>query len=211
MTWVQTRSGREVDLLDPKPEQIDLGDIVWSLGHQCRYAGHTSRHYSVAEHSYAISRWLRDQGHPPPVQLAGLLHDAHEAYLGDRPSPVGWALAEEVRSRVGYVLPEVDPGKAARLVEDAWCEIKRRLDVAILESLGLTGHVDLHHPAVCEADIRILLDERDALLGPPPRPWGVEHLGPSGVEIDPASYTTAIDAATAWGLAADRLIAAVRP
>lgn len=57
-----------------------------ALGNQCRFNGMLSRFYSVAEHSclcYAIK---------PCLEV--LLHDAHEAYVGDLISPIKETLPE---------------------------------------------------------------------------------------------------------------------
>jgi len=48
--WIQTHSGKRFDLLDPAPEMVDVGDIAHALGMICRFTGHCSRPYSVAEH-----------------------------------------------------------------------------------------------------------------------------------------------------------------
>lgn len=72
-----------IDLSAPDPALIDRRDIAHALGQLCRYGGHTPCHYSVAEHSLYVAAAL-----PPALRLHGLLHDAHEAYLGDVISPV---------------------------------------------------------------------------------------------------------------------------
>ena len=82
-TWIQTVSGKRVDLPIPKPEQIDIYDISWSLSMKCRFNGQCQSFYSVAEHSVRVSELCR-----PDLELAGLLHDANEAYLPDIPRPV---------------------------------------------------------------------------------------------------------------------------
>jgi Predicted hydrolases of HD superfamily len=84
--WIETHSGKRMYFLAPTPEMIDIDDIAHSLSLQCRFSGHTSQFYSVAEHSINVARELQDEG--PEVQLQGLLHDASEAYLLDVPSPV---------------------------------------------------------------------------------------------------------------------------
>jgi hypothetical protein len=81
--WMQTFTGKRFYLLDPQPEDIDIIDIAHALSMTCRYGGHTEKFYSVAEHSFLISRAL-----PQPLKLAGLLHDSAEAYVGDVISPV---------------------------------------------------------------------------------------------------------------------------
>lgn len=85
MGWIQTSSGRRVDLLRPDPEQIDPVDIAHALANQCRFNGHCKQFYSVAEHStLGAAMTSGDQ------ELARyfLLHDAAEAYLGDIVSPL---------------------------------------------------------------------------------------------------------------------------
>jgi hypothetical protein len=81
--WVQTVSGQKVSLTNPKPETIHLGDIAHALSNLCRFNGHISHFYSVAEHSVFVSQIIE-----PQLALVGLLHDATEAYLGDLTRPL---------------------------------------------------------------------------------------------------------------------------
>jgi hypothetical protein len=81
--WIETYTGKKLDFLDPKPEQIDIEDIATALSNECRFGGHTSNFYSVAEHSVLVATIC-----PPDKQLTGLLHDASEAYLRDIASPI---------------------------------------------------------------------------------------------------------------------------
>lgn len=83
-----TSSGSTVDLLNFTPEMVSLEDIAQSLSLTCRYNGHIPSFYSVAEHSVRVSQWLYSAGHDEDVQLAGLLHDAAEAYVGDMVRPL---------------------------------------------------------------------------------------------------------------------------
>lgn len=83
MTWIQTSSGRRVDLAYPHADQIDIEDIAHALSHLCRFTGHSSGLYSVADHSISVSYLV-----PPEYAMQGLLHDATEAYLGDVSAPL---------------------------------------------------------------------------------------------------------------------------
>lgn len=86
-TSMETFSGAEVQLDDPMPSMFNIKDIAVGLANTCRFNGHVKRYYSVAEHSVIVSQILTAQG-KPGLALAGLLHDAAEAYLGDVISPI---------------------------------------------------------------------------------------------------------------------------
>ncbi|MCR4301829.1 MAG: hypothetical protein NUV51_09485 [Sulfuricaulis sp.] len=72
-------SGREVDPLVLRPKDICIEDLAHALSLCNRFAGHTSRPISVAQHSVFVSRLCDGTGH----ELQGLLHDGSEAYLSD--------------------------------------------------------------------------------------------------------------------------------
>ncbi|RJR26517.1 phosphohydrolase [candidate division WWE3 bacterium] len=81
--YIGTFTGRKVTVFNPKPSDIVIEDIAASLSKVCRFTGHCSRFYSVAEHSVYVSRIV-----PPEDAKWGLLHDATEAYLGDLVRPI---------------------------------------------------------------------------------------------------------------------------
>lgn len=81
--WMQTYSGRRFYPLDPRTEDFDIGDIAHALSNVCRFAGHSARFYSVAQHCYLVSKAV-----PPALAMVGLLHDAAEAYIGDMVRPL---------------------------------------------------------------------------------------------------------------------------
>lgn len=85
--FMQTFTGRQYWPCDPQPHEVFIEDIAHALSLQCRYAGHCIKFYSVAEHSMLIARHLAAK-HAPEVALAGLLHDAPEAYCVDIPRPL---------------------------------------------------------------------------------------------------------------------------
>lgn len=80
---IRTWSGVLVDFLDPRPEDVRLRDVACALSRVCRYGGHLSCHYSVAQHAVLVSRYC-----DPADALAGLHHDDTEYLMGDVPSPL---------------------------------------------------------------------------------------------------------------------------
>lgn len=88
MAYLETVSGRKVDVTDPKPETVVIEDIAWALSRMPRFSGHSIPYipYSVAQHCIRVAEDLKEYG--PDIQLFGLLHDAAEAYINDLPSPV---------------------------------------------------------------------------------------------------------------------------
>jgi len=80
---IQTSSGLKFDICNPNPELINIEDIADALSKLCRFGGHTTSFYSVAQHCCLVALQL-----PLDLAMWGLLHDASEAYLVDIPSPI---------------------------------------------------------------------------------------------------------------------------
>lgn len=101
---IETYSGHMFPISDPKESDVRITDIAHALSKICRFTGHCSRFYSVAEHSWHCANLLGDQ--PKEVQLAALLHDASEAYLQDIASPIKQFLPDyaELEDRVASVI-----------------------------------------------------------------------------------------------------------
>lgn len=130
--WVRTWSGYRFDLLEPTVDQVRLEDIAESLSRQCRYNGHTLvSHYSVAEHSVQVMHLVE-----PEHRRDALMHDAHEAYLGDIVAPVK------------RLLQATAPGVLQA--------IEHRVHCVIAERFGLRTELPLE---VAEADLRMLATE----------------------------------------------------
>lgn len=81
--WMQTYTGGAFWPLAPQLADIRLDDIVGSLSKMCRFAGHCTKFYSVAEHCVHVANAA-----PPALALTALLHDSSEAYLVDVPRPL---------------------------------------------------------------------------------------------------------------------------
>jgi len=89
--WIQTHTGLRLWPLDPRPEEIAIEDIAQGLSHLCRFGGQCREFYSVAQHSVLVSRLCEERADPSrrrATALAGLLHDAAEAFIADIPRPV---------------------------------------------------------------------------------------------------------------------------
>lgn len=82
--FMQTFSGRKFWPLDPRSDEVHIEDIAHALSMQCRYGGHCTRFYSVAEHSVLMARTFANRD----LALWALLHDAAEAYVADVPRPL---------------------------------------------------------------------------------------------------------------------------
>jgi 5'-deoxynucleotidase YfbR-like HD superfamily hydrolase len=102
-------SGRRLDLLDPTPLDIEIGDIAHGLAFVARWNGQTFGDwpYSVAEHSLLVEELFGriNPAQEPRWRLAALLHDAPEYVIGDMISPV--------KSAVGAGYGELDARLAA--------------------------------------------------------------------------------------------------
>lgn len=157
--WQQTYMGGRFWPLTPHVRDVNVRDIAHALSLQCRFGGHCARHYSVAEHSLYVAERVallatptaRFDGDLDDVQafvqlvLAGLLHDASEAYVVDVPRPLKSALA-------GYA------------------EIERGVMRAITEAVGLSADA-FDHALVKRADEELLVTEARDLMREPPEPW----------------------------------------
>lgn len=151
--WIQTISGKKFTLVDPSPESIDIFDIAHSLGNQCRYAGHVTRFYSVAEHSVLLSEIVDPGNGNPLVSLAALLHDAEEAYTGDINQPL--------KSLVPYFKKLAD--RIRRAIFDKF-EIPWRILTADAWTL------------IKQTENRLILTEREVLLAEPPEKWILDFM-----------------------------------
>lgn len=100
--WQRMLSGRRLDLLDPSPLDIEIGDIAHGLARVARWNGQTTgpHAFSVGQHSLLVEDIVRDLAPDWPLQwrLAALLHDAPEYVIGDMISPFKAALGLDYRA-----------------------------------------------------------------------------------------------------------------
>jgi uncharacterized protein len=82
--YIETSVGRKFHLLDEYPG-FNVVEIAHALSNACRYGGHCSQFYSVAEHSVLVSEIAEELNLCDPFEA--LMHDASEAYICDIPGP----------------------------------------------------------------------------------------------------------------------------
>jgi uncharacterized protein len=122
MTWMLTSTGAEYHLVGPTAlapcgRPVDIRDVAHHLAIVNQFNGATSRPYSVAEHSLLCLDIARRAGASVYVQMAALLHDAHEAYTNDLISPAKVAVNSFSMSTSGIAawgLFEAEHAKAVR-------------------------------------------------------------------------------------------------
>ncbi|MDG4885239.1 HD family hydrolase [Mesorhizobium sp. WSM4884] len=89
--WQRMLSGRRLDLLDPSPLDIEIGDIAHGLARVARWNGQTrgDHAFSVAQHSLLVEALYGELAPAASAEarLAALLHDAPEYVIGDMISP----------------------------------------------------------------------------------------------------------------------------
>ncbi len=95
---VNTTLTTVVSMTNPRPEDIRLVDIAHNLSNLVRFNGGMNGRYTVAEHSFLVVDLVRQASQqtgevlPRETYAYALLHDAHEAYIGDITTPTKKAL-----------------------------------------------------------------------------------------------------------------------
>jgi|SRR5271157_3540357 len=194
MYWLQTFTGKKIDLINPTREMVDIEDIAHSLSMICRYNGHCRDFYSVAEHSVMVEAMgsqilLRREAErnagklsvpPKPTSeivqqsLALLLHDAAEAYIGDLTTPLKRGL-ESVGGDVVFPTPERPTSKIAEL-ESHWL-------LAIGEAFGLGDRLAEPSDVMRQADEKVMTVEVPMLFHPVQSCWWESRNRPRSGEM----------------------------
>jgi len=171
-------SGRRLDLLDPSPMDIEIGDIAHGLARVARWNGQTvgEHGFSVAQHSLVVEEIALHLEPRLDVRwrLAALLHDAPEYVIGDMISPFKAALGIDYRIfedklesaiHIRFGLPPKTPANIKTLIK------KADRACAFFEAIQLAG---FEH------------GESAALFGLPPRGYDlkIEPWAPSVAQAE---------------------------
>lgn len=149
--WSQAYSGKRYWVMDPRPNEVELIDIVQGLVNAARYRGQTKFFYPVLTHSVLVSREVErlalkrgwGRGRANAAAFEGLFHDSPEAYLGDVARPL-----KRMRAMRAY-----------RRIEVLW-------ETAIFQKQGISPTEETR-ALVHEVDHRIVLDEIKVLMKDP--------------------------------------------
>lgn len=167
--------------LDLQPGEVQIEEIAHALSNICRFGGRCSEFYSVAQHSVLVATIVAHTLGRPDLELAGLMHDAAEAYLGDIPTPLK---------------------RHVDLCGEPFGVVENRVLRAILLHLRLSGTwdegrpesllLDVFDPAIKEADGIALATESRDLMGS--SEWGSiisMKIGPLSPEAACRSFLAA--------------------
>lgn len=115
-----------------------VGDIAHALSLINRFNGHTKFPYTVAQHSVLVSYLV-----PGDQALAGLMHDGHEAFVCDIPTPLK------------MLIPQY-----------------KGIEKHCMRELRTRFHLPLEDtPEVKWADATMLYTEQRDMMPPPDEPW----------------------------------------
>lgn len=167
---IQTFTGEAYDFANPTSDSIKFDDIAHALSNACRFAGHTRRFYSVAEHCVRVSRIVEAWGLIEPLTAIALMHDAHEAYVWDCPRPF------------------------KPLLGDIYKAFAKKADDAIGRRFGINPAY-FHLPTIKAADDCAVVAEMRILMLHGPEEWKMWADRYSKVPPPPVAW---IEAAVGW-------------
>lgn len=151
MNSIVTSSGAEIDFDNLNVSPIFVEDMVYAIGQLNRFTGHTNRRYTVLDHSIECFKYAKDQGWDDLACFVCAIHDLHEGIIGDINTPV--------KRKV----------PALKVFE-------KEIEDAAHGQWGVTELMSNYFSEVKQADLAMLIVERDTFLGPVPTKWDAEAL-----------------------------------
>ena len=147
--------GTRMDLLNPLPTDVNFCEIANGLSKIARWNGRNpGPAFSVAQHCVMGADALMAETGDTRLAACFLLHDAHEAFIGDITTPTATAIDWLASGASGRVLSAID-------------ELKRLLDVVIFHRAGVFPFWESLEmaDAVKRMDRRMAFAEACALFG----------------------------------------------
>jgi uncharacterized protein len=159
--WQRMLSGRRLDLIDPSPLDVEIGDIAHGLARVARWNGQTKgpEIFSVAQHSLLVEALFAvgEASSSGAARLAALLHDAPEYVIGDMISPFKAAIGGDYKRiearlkhaiHIRFGLSAEPPDELNRRIKaadraSAYLEATALAGFSILEARKLFGVPDL--------------------------------------------------------------------
>jgi hypothetical protein len=181
MTWIQTASGRRFDLANPRAADIDFDtDVPDALARIARFTGHINAGpYSVAQHSVHCCDVVYGETGDPVAAAYALLHDAHEAYIGDWSTPLKQAIRQVAEEGTSF--------DVAGILCEALDRFEARVEDAIHAAAGLPWSLSPRNKMIVkDVDRRLLHAERKQLLdgaGHPRHRWFYDDKPPKAVGL----------------------------
>lgn len=114
-----------------KPFTPNIETIGYALAHINRYTGHVGT-YSVAQHCVHVAEKLPDH-----LKLAGLLHDAPEAYIGDVSAPLKRVIADAYKPIEKFYHAVIDEHFGVKTESDVIKEVDLRMLITEAKSFGI--------------------------------------------------------------------------
>ena len=100
----------DFDNLESTIANLDIECCIQSMSKVCRFNGNTRFFYSNLQHCINVSNIC-----PTELKLAGLLHDIHEAIIGDIVTPVANHLGPEWKGQLTQLKNDLDS-----ILADKW-------------------------------------------------------------------------------------------
>lgn len=136
-------NGKSLYFGNPNPRVMDPEMIGMALAKLCRWTGQCLAYFSVAQHCVLVSKIV-----PEEHAMAGLMHDASEAFIGDINRPLK------------YAMEQAAPGVLSGIEDLLHASIAKRF-----------GFVFPFDPTVKEADNISLATEKRDILPDDGTPW----------------------------------------
>lgn len=191
---IETVTGAYVDVSNPDPKTISIGDIGWALSRQSRFAGHTNSPeiWSVGQHSIFVVDLLRRA-------LSGLRRSAEPPHSAeyDKKNALTMSMMDHIHQTVttgtvemihtanilmgglvhdgseAYLIDLPTPVKRHPTVSGPYKELERQVQGAIYDALALRPLTEVEEAMVKWADMAALRIEAWNMMPSRGREWGI--------------------------------------